>query len=142
MVGAFSGALWFGLAIAFDKGVQDFNYPVIPTDSSVALFMSSLCGIATGVAVALLFQRPLLSRSWAVFFGLPLATLPAALIVFSLLVWVTWLGFGSLEEPPFLRLGNILGIFLIYGLLSIFAPVLYAFALLNQYLLRSLVQRT
>src|SRR5262245_40737546 len=53
-LGASSGAVWFLIALAFDKGVRDFNYPVIPTASPLAIALSLFAAILTGVAISLL----------------------------------------------------------------------------------------
>ena len=140
--GAVSGGLWFLLALAFDKGVHDFNFPVIPTNSLAAWIASGLCSVATGVCMALLFHRLLLSRSKLVFYALPIAMLPCAIAAFSILIWVAWVALGNRSGVvPLHRLVDILSIFLIYGLISLFTPLLYGCALLNQYALRSVLGR-
>ena len=140
MAGAISGGLWFLLALAFDNGVRDFNFSVIPTNSHLAYFGSGLSGVLTGVGIALLFHRLLLSKSRVVFFALPIATLSTAIVTFSILIWITWLALGNHAGVPALgRLADILSIFLVYGLMSLFTPVVYACALLNQYVLRAVI---
>jgi hypothetical protein len=142
IAGALSGGLWFLLALAFDKGVQDFNFPVIPTNNLSAWIASGFSGVATGVCMALLFHRLLVSRSKVVFFTLPIAMLPTAIVAFSLLIWVAWFALGNRSGvDPLRRLVDILSIFLIYGLISLFTPLVYGCALLNQYALRSLLGR-
>ena len=137
-VGASSGALWFALAMLFDKGVSDFNTPVIPSSGLLPLTLSMLGGIVTGVVVTLTLGRALLASSRLAFWLAPLAVLVVGVITFSLTTWLVWLlvtdpsSHGSLGQ-----LAQILGTFAIYGLMSpIFTPVLYALAQLNQFAMR------
>ena len=125
------------VALAFDKGVQDFNFPVIATNSAIAVVASWLAATATGAAVAMAFRRPLLKSSDLFFVSLPLLTLPVALALFALLSWLAWVGFGTTKDVPlFHRLGDFLSFFLVYGLISIFTPILFGLALLNQWAIR------
>ncbi|MEY2527234.1 MAG: hypothetical protein QOE73_2005 [Verrucomicrobiota bacterium] len=76
-----------------------------------------VCGMLTGVIIALLF-RPLFRRSsQRVFILLPFATLPTAIVIFSVLIWLArqWLGVHS-RFVGVSELWEILAIYLIYGL--------------------------
>src|SRR5688572_17487606 len=90
-VGVVSGATWFVVALAFDKGVRDFNRPVIPTGSPSAIVASLLAAIVTGVCVTFVFRRSWSSRSRVVLWLTPPATLVTALVTFSVLTWMVWL---------------------------------------------------
>jgi hypothetical protein len=141
-LGASSGFVWFLIALTFDKGVRDFNYPVIPTAGLLAIAGSLLAAILTGVSISLLFQRCIQSRSMWLHLALPLITVPTAITIFSVLVWVVWLLLGrTAGVQPLGQLANTLGFFLIYGLCSIFAPFLYVVAALNNWTLHEILKR-
>ena len=133
-----AGAVWFLFPLFLDYGVGDMqSMSGIPEG---ALAEALACGIVTGVIIAFLFRPWFRKSSRRVFLLLPLLTLPTAIVIFSILIWFTrqWLGvhsrFAGVEE-----LWEILTIYLVYGLFSIFAPVLWAFALLTQYIFRTLL---
>ncbi len=141
VAGAFSGSAWFLLALAFDKGVRDFNIPVIPTNGVSATLASWLGAVATGVCVALAFRSAWTTRSRVVFWTAPLGTLALGIVVFSIWTWLAWLRFGepsNLSAPDQFVL--VLATFLLYGLGGIFTPILYLLALLNQVAIRHVVR--
>jgi hypothetical protein len=136
--GAISGGCWFLLALLFDKGVKDFNYPVIPTNNFIAVVGSLIAAIITGTCIALLFSRSLLKSSRLTFFLLPFATIPLSIAMFSVLIWIVWLFFGNTDGVPKLfYLGTILSFFLFYACISLLAVFVYGFAILNQWALRA-----
>jgi hypothetical protein len=137
-VGASSGAVWFALAMLFDKGVRDFNTPVIPSSGLLPLTLSLLGGIVAGVVVTLTLGRALLAPSRLTFWLAPLGSLVVGVITFSLTTWVVWLLVGApSSHGSFGQLAQILATFVIYGLMSpIFTPLLYALAHLNQFAMR------
>jgi hypothetical protein len=140
--GAISGCFWFLIALLFDKGVQDFNYPVIPTDSLIATVGCLLAAIITGASIAVLFRRLFMKRSKLTFFLLPLATIPTATSMFSVLVWIVWLLFGTPDDVPKLsHLGTILSFFVLYACMSLLAVFVYGFAILNQVAIRAILSR-
>jgi hypothetical protein len=137
-VGASSGAVWFAIAMLFDKGVRDFNRPVIPSSGLLPLTLSLLGGIITGVVVTLTVGRALLASSRLTFWLAPMASLVVGVITFSLTTWLVGLlvtdpsGHGAFGQLP-----QTMGTFVIYGLMSpIFTPVLYALAHLNRVAMR------
>lgn len=141
--GAISGCFWFFIALLFDKGVQDFNYPVMPTDSIIAITGCLLAAAITGASIALFFGRLLLKRSKLTFFLLPLATIPMATSIFSVLVWIVWLLVGETEGGPRLHhLATILSFFVLYACISLLAIFVYLFAILNQLAIRAYFQST
>lgn len=140
LAGAVSGGVWHLLALAFDKGLQDFNYPVIPIDSWLDVVIGWFAAAITGAVIAAAFQRPMLRGSRVAFFTLPILTLPAALTIYSTLIWLSRLGLGSNEgAPPLYGVDQILSIFFMYGLVSVFTPILYCLALATQWSIRRVV---
>lgn len=136
-VGAWSGAVWFLLAMLFDKGGRDFNVPVIPSDGLIPLAASLLGGVATGIVVTFALRRAWLTRSRVLLLMAPLAALVLAIITFSLTTWLVWLVVGELSRlGPLGQLQQVLGTFAIYGLMSLFTPILYLLAHLNQFVVR------
>lgn len=137
VAGASSGAAWFVLALAFDKGVQDLNVPVIPTDGLVASTASLLAGVATGVGVALAFRGAWWTHSRWVSRLTPFASLVLGVATFSVLIWLVRILVGG--SPSLGAVGHfqqVLGTFAMYGLMSIFTPVLYACAHVNRIAIR------
>ncbi len=135
--GAASGAVWFGVAALLDSDWA------IPKDSLP--FMAAFCAaILTGIFISTVF-RPLFRRTPAgIFVFLPLVTLPTGIAVFALLLWLARRFTGVDFVPsvtPAHELRLIVETYLIGGLISVFAPVLFGLALLNQYVMRSLLRR-
>jgi len=143
IAGVVSGAIWFLVALAFDKGVRDFNYPVIPTSSPAAVLASLLAAVVTGVCITFVFRRSWSSRSRAVLWVSPPATLVTGLTMFGVLTWMVWLVLGERTGiTPSNQLANTVGFFVIYGAFSpLFAPFLYGLAFLNQSAIREILRR-
>jgi hypothetical protein len=141
-VGAAAGAVWFLLPFAFDAGVRDMqDIQPIPIGHTLACFVALGCAILTGALIAFIFYRCLLASGiW--FFLLPLITIPVAITIFSVLLWLVrgWFGIHS-QHTPRDELIDILATYLIYGAISLFAPFVYAFALGTQYAFRYLSGR-
>jgi hypothetical protein len=91
-----------------------------------------------GRLIALVFYR-CLSATGIWFFLLPIITILFAIAIFSLLLWFVrgWFGIHS-HLSSHDELVDILAIYLVYGLISLFAPFVYGFALLAQYAFRVL----
>jgi hypothetical protein len=136
-----SGSAWFLLALAFDKGVEDFNIPVIPSNGIVATAASLLGAIVTGVCLALAFRTAWTSRSRLVLWATPLALLTLGIVGFSVCTWLVWLLVGGPSSVrPADQFQQVLGTFVVYGLLSVFTPVLYMLAFLNQVAIRHMLR--
>jgi hypothetical protein len=139
MGGALSGVVWFLLALLFDRGVQDFNISgLIPVTTFWAGVASALSGAVTGACIAVVFRRWIRSPSRVVLFTLPIVTLPTAIVVFAVLIWTVRLPFELPYQPSLLQ---VVDNFLLYGVMSIFTPILYGCALLNQYAIREVAER-
>jgi hypothetical protein len=129
--------VWFLIALAFDKGVRDFNIPVVPTNSIPAILASLIGGVATGVVVALAFRRAWISQSRLVRVATPLAALIVGIAVFSVCVWIVWLLFGAPSSlRPAEQFVNVVDTFMVYGLVSVFTPFAYLMAWLTQTAIR------
>lgn len=140
--GAVTGAAWFLLPFLFDVGVEDMqDIQPIPVGHTLACIASVGCASATGIIIALVFRRWLFPPGhW--FFLLPIVTLPVAVFIFSLLLWLVRQSFGIHSHLAGVKeLLEILLIYVIYGLVGIFAPVLYGCALLTQYIFRIIFAR-
>jgi hypothetical protein len=140
--GAVAGAVWFLVALVFDKGVHDLNTPLIPTSGIPAVLASLIGGAVTGIAVALVFRRSWVSESRLVRAATPLAALIVGITVFSVFVWIARLMFGAPSSArPAEQFVEVLGTFAVYGLLSVFAPVAYLIAWLTQTAIRKSLRR-
>jgi hypothetical protein len=135
IAGAVSGAVWFLLALAFDKGVRDFNWPVIPVSNALELTASLLAAIATGLGVAVLFYPVWHSRSRTTLFVAPIVALPLAVLGFSLLAWL----FNQTVGAETNSLNDIIMNLLSYATVSVFMPILYVLTVLNGLVLRRVV---
>ena len=135
--GAISGVIWFLIAIAFDKGVRDFNVPVVPTASPSEIAVSLLSAVIAGVAVAATFSKAWGTRSRIVLYLLPIGVLALGVLTFSVLTWVLGQVAGAATES----LGVVVSTLLFYAMLSAFTPILYVLALVNGLLIRKLVRR-
>jgi hypothetical protein len=135
--GSVSGAVWFGIATLLDSDWA------IPKGSGLPFLAALFAGIASGVFISLVFRPLFRSASTSIFILLPLVTLPIAIGGFALLLWLSrWLT-GVHFEPqvqPTHELRLIVVTYLVGGLMSIFAPVLFVLALLNQYAMRLLLR--
>jgi divalent metal cation (Fe/Co/Zn/Cd) transporter len=139
VAGALSGAVWFCLALAFDKGVQDFNYPVIPFDRWQTRSASFLSAVITGVLVALIFRTSWMSESRWSRWVVPYLAIPVAITIFSGLLRLVVLTIG--DRPDIYTFEAISGNLGIYALISMFAPVLYGVAQLNRLAMRAVLTR-
>ncbi len=133
--GLVSGALWFLFPLLLNGG---WGIPPGPIGSVAGAF----CAMVTGVLISFLF-RPAFRRTPLLgFILLPCVTLPVAIVSFSLLLWLSRLSLGVHFSPAphggDLRL--LAESYLVYGLLGS-GPLLYILALLNQYAMRSLLNR-
>jgi hypothetical protein len=135
--GAASGGVWFGVATLLDSdwAISKDTWP----------FIAALCAaVLTGILISTVF-RPLFRRTpGGIFVFLPLFTLPMGIVLFSLLLWLARRFTGVHFVPsvmPAHELRLIAETYLIGGLISIFAPVLFGLALLNQYAMRFLLRR-
>jgi len=135
VAGIVSGALWFLLPLLFDDGWS------IPP-GAVGHIAGVSCAILTGILISFLFRPAFRRVPLLAFILLPCVTLPLALVSFSFLLWLSRLALGIQFSPP--PVGGDLRLltetYLIYGLLGS-GPVLYILALLNQYAMRSLLNR-
>jgi len=133
--GIASGALWFLVPLLFDDG-----WGIPP--GSLGRIAGVSCAALTGVLIAFLFRAAFRRAPMLAFILLPCITLPVAIVSFSLLLWLSRLALGVHFTPP--PVGGELRLlaesYLIYGLLGS-GPVLYILALLNQYAMRSLLNR-
>src|SRR5262245_12142397 len=131
---ALSGTLWFGLAFLFDAMGGPTGW-AMPTRHVGELGAFLICGVITGVVVSYLFRPTFRRARFPSELLLPFLTLPFAISLFALLVWVVRLGLGYRfyeGVPPTRDLTLILEAYFFYSFVSIFLPVLYAFALVNQ----------
>jgi hypothetical protein len=135
--GAISGAIWFLIAITFDKGVRDFNVPVIPTASPLEVALGLVSAAIAGIAVAFAFSRAWGTRSRVVLFLIPFGALALGVLAFSVLAWVLGQVVGSATES----LAVVVGTLFFYAMLSVFTPILYLLALANGLAIRKLVRR-
>jgi hypothetical protein len=133
--GLVSGALWSLIPLLFNGG---WGLP----PGAIGRVAGTFCAMGTGVLISFLF-RPAFRRAPLLgFIFLPCVTLPIAITSFALLLWLSRLALGvHFSPPPFggdLRL--IEESYLVYGLIG-GGPFLYILALLNQYAMRSLLNR-
>ena len=137
LIGALSGAFWFLIPLSFDSG---WGLPHGTLGRIVALG----CGIATGLFISSAFARPFRSSSRVGFFVLPVITVPIAITLFSLFLWVARLGLNEhfFPHPAGGDLRLILESYIFYGLSGLAAPVLYGLALLNQWIMHLVLQRS
>jgi len=137
--GAFSGVLWFCLAITFDKGVRDLNVPVIPANGALETTASLFAALVTGITIAFSFRRAWLANTHWARWAAPLATLATGVFVFSILLRGVELAFGSpASSLGFRAIIDNLGL---YALVSAFAPLLYGLAQLNRLAMRAWLRR-
>jgi len=140
--GALAGAIWFLLPLFFDTSVKDMqDMQPIPIGHTGACIAALGCAMVTGALIALVFYR-CLGATGIWFFLLPIVTVPVAIAIFSVLLWFVrgWFGIHS-HLSSHDELVDILAIYLVYGLISLFAPFVYGFALLTQYAFRLLSKR-
>jgi hypothetical protein len=142
VAGAVAGAAWFLLPLLFDIGVRDMqDMQPIPVGHTLACIAAAGCAALTGATIALLF-RPCFLRRGIWFFLLPIITLPFGILMFSLLLWIVRQSFGiHSQHPGSEELLDILAIYGIYALMSLFAPIVYACALFTQYIFRVIFAR-
>jgi hypothetical protein len=131
--------MWFLLARFLDGGWA------ISFSTVASAIFAALAGLGTGVLMACTF-RPLFRRAPPVaFVALPALTLPAGIVVFSCLLWLARVAAGIRFGHGFTvfdDLGLILNTYLVYGLISIGAPLFFGLALANQYVLRGILRRS
>jgi hypothetical protein len=135
--GAISGAVWLLIAIAFDKGVRDFNVPVIPSSTPSEIVVSLIAALLAGVIVAVAFSRAWGTSSRILFFLAPVGALAVGVLAFGVLIWTLGKAAGAATE----RLDVTVTTLSLYAMLSAFTPILYAFALINSLAMRRLVHR-
>lgn len=130
-----SGAAWSGLAMLFESMAPNR----VPPSALLA------CGILTGLAVSYVFRGAFRRARAPWEFLLPLATVPFAVCLFAVLVWSSRrvLGYPFSAEPmlPGEELSLVLTAYLVYGLLSLFTPVIYALSLVNQGVMHLILER-
>jgi hypothetical protein len=130
-----SGAVWSGLAMLFESMAPN----TVPASALLA------CGILTGLAVSYVFRGAFRRARAPWKFLLPLATVPFAVSLFAVLVWFARraLGhpFSSQAMLPGEELSLVLTGYLVYGLLSMFTPVIYALSLVNQGIMHFILAR-
>jgi hypothetical protein len=135
IAGLVSGALWFLFPLLFDSG-----WGIPP--GSIGRVAGAFCAMVTGVLISFLFRPAFRRAPLLAFIFLPCVTLPVAIVSFSLLLWLSRLLLGVHFSPA--PVGGDLRLlaesYLVYGLLGS-GPLLYIFALLNQYAMRSLLNR-
>jgi hypothetical protein len=133
--GIASGALWFLVPLLFDGG-----WGIPP--GSIGRIAGASCAVLTGVLISYLFRPAFRRAPMLGFILLPCVTLPVAIISFSVLLWLSRLALGVHFTPPPVSgdLRLLAESYLIYGLLGS-GPALYILALLNQYAMRSLLNR-
>jgi hypothetical protein len=133
--GLVSGAVWFLIPLTIDDG---WGIPPGFTGRTAGV----VCAMVTGAFISFLFRRLFRRSPLIAFILLPCATLPVAITVFSLLLWLARLALGVHFSPA--PVGGDFRLltesYLIYGLLGS-GPILYILALLNQYAMRSLLNR-
>ncbi|MBI3887356.1 MAG: hypothetical protein HY302_16745 [Opitutae bacterium] len=137
IAGALSGAVWFFVAIGLD------NDWAIPKSSWSFLAAIVFAGIMTGEVISVVFRRAFSKKSKVLFFMLPLVTLPIAIALFAVLVWLMRQSLGVRFQAaisPLAELRLIVETYLIV-LLTIFAPFLYGLALLNQSVMRAILKK-
>ncbi|MEO6034243.1 MAG: hypothetical protein ABIQ35_03210 [Verrucomicrobiota bacterium] len=138
VVAAISGIIWFGIALVLDSGWA------IPTKQILPFIGAMLCACLTGLFVSLLIYKPSRQTSHVIFICLTFATLPLAVLVFALLLWMMRRLLGIEFQPAVStshELELIVSTYLLGGLLSIFTPFLLILSIANNYLMRFLVQR-
>lgn len=143
VVGSIAGCVWLGFAMLFDYWSYDGVRSLIPSSGLREILVSVLVAASTGTVILVVFRRAILSGSRRLFFALPVLTLPAAIVLFSVLVWLARLALGSngspdwsLHPPGFMV---ILDGYVMYGLFSVFAPILYVLALATQWMIQKVV---
>ncbi len=132
--GALSGALWWDLALLLDlaNGAGQWT---MPTHKPLELTAFLFCGVLTGLAVSYLFRGSFRRAQPPSELALPLMTLPVAIFLFGVLVWLARLalGYRFYEGQPATRdLELILTTYFFVAFVSVALPVLYVIALLNQ----------
>jgi len=137
VAGAISGVIWFFIAITFDKGVRDFNVPVIPTATPLELVLSLASAAIAGIAVAFAFSRAWDTRSRIVLYLIPAAALALGVLAFSVFTWAL----GQIVGASTQSLATVVSTLFFYAMLSAFTPILYVLALANGLAIRKLVRR-
>ena len=134
--GAVSGVVWFLIAMTFDKGVRDFNIPVIPTSAPLETALGLASAAIAGIAVAFAFSRAWDTPSRIVLYLIPVGVLALGVLVFSTLTWA----FGQVVGSATQSLATVVGTLFFYAMLSVFTPILYVLALANGFVIRKLVR--
>lgn len=126
---------WSGLAMLFESTAPN----TVPSSALLA------CGILTGLAVSYVFRGAFRRARAPREFLLPFATVPFAVSLFAVLVSFARraLGhpFSSQAMLPGEELSLVLIGYLVYGLLSMFTPVIYALSLVNQGIMHLILER-
>ena len=138
-IGAISGGAWFALVSFLDGGWA------IPLRNAWGLAAAIASAVVTGVTVMHLFQIPIRRARSLAALVLPLATVPTAMVLFSILLWYARRLTGAAFDPPLsagAELRSILETYAFYGLLGLpLSPVLFGLAYLNQHWARAMLRR-
>lgn len=132
--GAISGCCWFVVLLLLDGGWA------MPLGSVGGIAASLASAVGTGIVVAHLFRVPICRNRGAWFAVLPLVTVPAAIVVFSCFIWLARRASQVSFTPPLgtrSEFAFILSTYVIYGTISLIAPVLWGLAFINQRWMRS-----
>jgi hypothetical protein len=135
LAGAISGAAWSLIPVLLDSGWA------IPS-GVLGLMAALVCGLVTGLLVSLIFALPFRLAPPVLFYFLPLITVPCAIALFSVLIWVVRLGLDMHFAPAPVQgdLSLILDSYLFYALCSYLTPFLYIFGLANQVMMRFILR--
>lgn len=112
----------------------------MPPQSAVGALLALASAVGTGIAVAHAFRWPIQRARAAWSAALPLVVVPVAILVFAGLIWLSRQVSHTSFDPPLVDRSEFLLIastYAVYGMLSLFAPVLWALAYINQHWLRS-----
>src|SRR6266404_9600949 len=86
--GAVAGIIWSLLAFACDYGVEDMQSMTCIPPGTAGFVGALICGAATGISIAIVFRWLFRRTPKFLFPLLPVLTLPTAIILFSLLIWL------------------------------------------------------
>jgi hypothetical protein len=135
LAGTISGAAWALIPLVLDSGWA------IPS-GVLGLVAALVCGLVTGLLVSLIFALPFRFAPPVLFYLLPLDTVPVAIAIFSILIWLVRLALNIRFAPPPAQgdLQLILDSYLFYSLCSYLAPFLYIFGVANQRIMRFILR--
>jgi hypothetical protein len=129
-----SGILWFLACYYLDRQGGGMT----SQGSAAAFVVFALCGSLTGVVVSYAFRGALrrMRMPWGLL--LPLATVPVGICAFTILLWLARAGFGYRTAPLASwshELLTILSTYFFYVVVAGLYPLVYALALVNQWIL-------